>query len=85
MVVSRLVVLLAAVVCLCSALTVAPHDTTKIKYQGRVAFSDPKVVQYDWSGVSYSIRFTNTTVLPLVLLQDVKNMYNIYVTAVGTT
>jgi hypothetical protein len=76
----KIVVLLLATSCF--ALLVDPYDTTKIQYEGRFAFpTDEKNVVFDWSGVSFSIRFTNTKSLPTVLLQDCLNLYNVYISA----
>jgi lysophospholipase L1-like esterase len=73
--------LLALVLTTCVAITIDPYDTAHILYRGRFALTDPQshVVQYDWSGVSFAVRFTNTTKLPLLLQQDVGNLYNVYI------
>jgi hypothetical protein len=82
-----------AVVALCvfayvsAVVTVDPHDATKIQYEGRFAFptTPKKHALYDWSGVSYTIRFTKTKALPTLLIKDTNNMYNIYISTAGAS
>jgi hypothetical protein len=54
---------------------------SRIFYTGRVSKKDPTktFVQFDWSGVSYSLSFTNVTRLPFIKQQDTVNLYAINV------
>jgi hypothetical protein len=58
---------------------IIPPNDNNIQYSGRFDLSQSEtVVQYDWSGVSFSISFSNSATLPSLLLKECGNSYNVY-------
>ena len=39
---------------------VVSPDSEKIRYMGRVDFTDPKAPRFDWSGIEISVNFTGS-------------------------
>jgi len=72
----RSVVLLAFIAL--SAAVLVPANDPHIRYEGRVQFEAKKnrTVEFDWSGVTISFRFSGSSFVRAVL-EDVGNIYNV--------